>query len=286
MKKDIAVLLHTTFTRFPLAKETIKSFKANERFKIYVSDTGAITPEKLDFYKKLEKEGHRTFFTGWDTSPAITRNFLLEFIEEPYVFKVDDDFKYTERVKEQDAINLLKSQEDLGLVAFSVESRRKKSPFIYDVVRKYVGKSEKVYEKTPEGAKKVYPGPRPEVIEMVEPREPLKEYNGIHYQPCDVTPDCWIAKREIFPECNYDENFHVSEGLHSDFFLTIKYKTNWKVAYLPNNVVYTFKYDGEFNIYGADGRRDVFYSKHRFRNLDKRDRRIAKKWGVVSVSKW
>ena len=262
--KKIAVILHTTFTRFEMAKKTIDSFRYDSRFKLYISDTGAITHKKLRYYETLElgMRGHKVFFTGWDTSPAITRNFLVDMVEEDYVFKIDDDFLFNDKdVKVDEIIKLLDQNDELGLVGMSVVSSKVKSKFVFHAKR-HISATGDFMRLNP--------------IDI----DNLKE-NII----CDVTPDCWIAKREIFPQCNWDERYHVSEGLHTDFFLHIKFNTAWKVMYKPDSVIYTFKYDGEFDILG---KKKGFYHKKRFRHL-KNLKKFSNKWGLrkeAPINRW
>jgi hypothetical protein len=256
---NLAILLHTTFTRFGKAKRTIESFlnagqenfkKNGFSWKIYVADTGEFTMEKIDFYRK-RRELVDYNYLGWDTSPAITRNFLMSKIEEEYIWKIDDDFLLDGREKPIEIMNLLEKQKDLGLVGMSVAGGDRISPYIYNV------------EKTDRM-----------IFKPTKPK--YKDFNGLLYQYCDVTPDCWIAKREIFPECNYDERYHVSEGLHPDFFIQIK-ETKWKVAYTPSSVVSHTKWKK-----GAP-RNCAFYNKKRSRNTSAV--KFCAKWGVKSTNK-
>jgi len=265
IKKDkkIAVILHTTFTRFEYAKKTIESFIKDKRFVLYVSDTGAITPEKLDYYRELEKKGHYTFMTGWDTSPAITRNFLVDNVEEDYIFKIDDDFEFNDKdVKVAEIIKLLDENQNLGLVGMSVVSAKVKSKFVFHAERLTDSKQGDFMKLDP--------------IDLEKVKENIY---------CDVTPDCWIAKREIFPDCNWDERYHVSEGLHTDFFLHIKFNTTWRVMYKPDSIMYTFKYDGKFDISENKG---SFYNRKRFRKV-KNLENFSRKWRLRKenpINRW
>jgi hypothetical protein len=266
IKKDIAVLLHSTFTRWEYARKTIDSFLV-AGFKVYFSYTGELDLEKLEFMDMLRQGGHECYYLGWDTSPAITRNFLIDRITEPYVFKVDDDFIYDYDEKEFEldkTIKLLEDKKGIGLVGFSVYSRKYVSPFLYDVVRE--GKN----------------------IKFNKPPEAEMDHGGLKYRIVDITPDCWIAKREIFPACNYDEQYHVSQGLHPDFFMNIKYNTFWKVAYVKSNKIYTFKHDEGWEKSDVD-RKNSFYNKKRFRYLNTpkngNDLIFLPKWGADKIIK-
>ena len=258
----IAVTLHTTFTRFEHAKKTILSFAAYDTFKLYISDTGEITPEKLDFYRHIEKKyGYKTYLMGWDTSPAITRNFMVDQSTEPYIFKIDDDFEYIpKKANYLNALAVLESAPNIGLVGFSVRSKEYKSEFIFNLD----------FAQSAEGR----------VLRLNKLDYRPEEIEGIRALRCHVTPDCWIAKRAMFPECNWDERYHVSEGLHTDFFTHIKERTNWEVMYLPDCHMYTFKHDDDWKLSNED-RKASFYNQKRFRNLHNIDK-FKKKWNVVN----
>ncbi len=252
----IAVILHSTFTRWEQAMRTIHSFR--DDFKIYFSYTGELDFEKIKEMDALNKSGHEAYYLGWDTSPAITRNFLIDRVKEPYILKVDDDFLWNEDIFLNKTICLLNKNKKLGLIGFSVYSHKYKSQFIYNVEFKK------------------------DVIKLNKPKNEFQQFKELKYQYVDITPDCWIAKREIFPECNYDERYHVSQGLHTDFFMHIKYNTGWNVAYTPGNEIYTFKHEQERDKYS-------FYNKKRFRSLGTpeqgKDLIFLPKWGAKKITK-
>ena len=248
---DIAVILHSTFTRFEKLKVAVDSLIENERFKIYIAYTGELDYKKLKYF---ESYGERVDFNycGWDTSPAVTRNFLIDKTEENYIFKFDDDFIYSqETCNVDDIIKLLGGKPKIGLVGISVIGNKRKSPFIYNV--------------SITDEMKLEPIKNPEIITDEK----------IKYYYCDITPDCWIAKKEIFPQCNYDERYHVSEGLHPDFFLQIK-QSKWKVIYTESCSIFHSKWEK-----GAKREKDVsnFYYRKRFRNLKNQDKFLSK-WKV------
>ena len=259
----IAVILHTTFTRFEWAKKTIESFAKYPRFKLYIADTGEITAEKQDYYRKLEEAGHFVAFCGWDTSPAITRNFLVDQATEDFIFKIDDDFEFKPDLFDVDhVLKLFRDNPAFGLFGFSVKSDVWASQFVYDL------------EKTDRG------------LYM------LKHKIKKSFIPCDVTPDCWIARREMFPDCNWDERYHVCEGLHTDFFAQIKFFTKWKVAYLSNQTIWTFKHEEGIKI-PDHIRRNSFYNRKRFRHMEYVENgpnkvdysKFCDKWGVKEFIK-
>ena len=261
----IAVLLHSTFTRWDYLMKTVFSFCDNSNFKIYLSYTGELDLKKIGDMNNLENYGHECYYMGWDTSPAITRNFLIDRITEPYIWKVDDDFLFDKGMDYEKIIKLLESRKDLGLVGMSVYSKKYVSPFIY---RAEIDNN---------------------VLKLNQVKKFEKELDGLRYAECDLTPDCWIAKKEIFPECNYDEQYHVCQGLHTDFFMHIKYNTNWKVAYTPDVKMYTFKHDKGWDI-SKDRMRNSFYGKKRFRSLDLplqgKEVVFLPKWKLKNVNKW
>jgi hypothetical protein len=256
---QIAVLAHSTFTRFELFKKTLESVNTPD-FKIYASYTGELDLEKLKYFDKLREQGHEAYYLGWDTSPAVTRNFLIDRIKEKYILKMDDDFVLTDTVKYQDMVKVLLAKPNIGLLGMGVKSAKYESVFIYDT----------------------------DIINgVLYKRQPSKSDSGniagIDFYYCDITPDCWIARREIFPECSYDERYHVSEGLHTDFFLHIKHNTNWRVAYTPDSIMWTFKHDPGVEV-PDEVRKNSFYNRKRFRKLNILDN-LFEKWQVKEIKK-
>jgi len=250
---EIAILLHSTFNRLENLKKTVESFGYD--YKIYLAWTGELNGEVMSYLDLLNSEGHEAYYLGWDTSPAVTRNYLIEKITEPYIWKIDDDFILTGDEKPGDIIEVLKKEgRRLALVGMSVAGDKRVSPFIYNA--NFVDKRLK--------------------LESVKNPE-WKKVGNVNYHYCDITPDCWIARREIFPECNYDMRFHVSEGLHPDFFLQIK-KKGYKVAYTPDSVVYHTKWQK-----GNKINKDSFYNQMRFRNLHNTNK-FCEKWEITGTN--
>jgi len=132
-------------------------------------------------------------------------------------------------------------------------------------------------------------------MRLTRAKRPTLKIGDVELMYCDVTPDCFIARKEIFPKCWWDERYHVCEGLHTDFFAQIKYKSDWKVAYAPDHVMYTFKHDEKW-FKTADQRRKTFYNRKRFRNMTYKGEngakrnivdysKFCKKWGVKELIK-
>lgn len=260
--------MHTTFTRFRHAKKTIESFRfLPDIFTLYIADTGPITPEKIEYYGDVKGtfngKDNKVHMFGWDVSPAITRNYLIDSVEEDYILKIDDDFQYQFKDFPDGAwetIQRCMDVHDIDLMGFGVYSDKYESEFIYDIDYK-----------------------KGEYMRRIKLNGHKREHKNMKYQKCDITPDCWLAKREIFPDCNYDENYHVGEGLHTDFFAHIALNTDYTIAYTPTFRMYTFKHSEGWEM-SKEERKKSYYYKKRFRDgLPPKMKYFKSKWDIKEL---
>ncbi len=247
----VAIMIHT-FLRDRQLFSCVEDIKSNFNvpYKIYIGDGGLLNEEKLRFYDKLKSEGHEVVYMPFDISPAKSRNILVNKITEEYIFKCDDDF----RIKSSDlpkAIEFLNEQEDIGVLGFQVRSRIRISDYLFNAKRE--GKS----------------------IKMTQKVFDWKKYrNGIRFDFVDLIPDCFIARIDVLEKNKWDEDFSVGEGLHSHFFLTMKFINNIKVAYTDSIEIY---HDKEMP-------NCALYKKLRLR-YGADPSKILKKWKVNTITR-
>lgn len=249
---ELAILCHT-FLRDDKMYKCINSFIEKLPYaKIYLTDGGIISAKKNQFYNELRKKGHTVLLMPFDISPAKARNIIIERIKEEFILKIDDDFYVGDKTKIWRSLELMIDNKDIDILGMGVESARVLSKFIYDL---------KIDEN-----RNFFNINKNEFWDY-------KKYKEIKYHFCDVTPDFFIARRNIFPECNWDEKYHVGEGLHWDFFYTLKEKKK-KVAYTPDSIIYHMKHDDPAS---------ALYTKLRNRkqaNMIK----LKKKWNIKCLN--
>ena len=263
----LGILIHT-FLRDEKMVQCVNSVLDNLKvvdYKIYLSDGGIMTDEKEIFYKKLENLGHKVMLVPFDFPPQVIRNYFISIMkEEEYVLKMDDDFVIDKDTKITETVYFLEMHkkdnfDPIDLLGMSVKSPEFTSKYIFDVENNNGNWTWRNHGNW-------------KCINSIKGYK----YNLLwHY--CDMTPDCWIARTSIFPECNYDEKFHVGEGMHADFFLNIKYNTDYKVAYCTNSVMKHLKHGGQ---------QDQLLYRHMRHRKAGNETRLRKKWNIQGLNRY
>jgi len=255
---ELAVLVHT-FLRDEKMVKCINSILQKIPYaKIYLSDGGVQTKDKESYYKVLKHYGHEVLLMPFDIGTAVSRNILLEKITEKYVMKIDDDFVITNKTKIDEMIELLDNVKDIHLLGMAVASEKRKSPYIFNIHKRKRGE---LFD-----------------YELRHFDWQLKRFKDLTYVYCDVTPDCFIARRSIFPECNWDEQYHIGEGQHTDFFFQLKYMFNKKVAYTDDSLMKHLKHD-------PNDEDSIVYKKLRVRKAAN-NIKLRKKWDINNINYW
>lgn len=192
-----------TFLRDDLLYRCVDScLKYIPNSKLYITDNGRQNQEKDLFYSRLEEQGHFVEIKDFNYPWRKAFDEKIDKCTEDFIMKVDDDMYFTEPLD-------LTIPADAGLMGGKVwhEHRGIPSPYIYNI------------EKTGE-----------------------RRYTWTALDPdiftyCDVTPDFWIARREIFNDFRMDGTILVGQGGHEVFFMDIWHTDkDWRVVYNPNIV--------------------------------------------------
>lgn len=249
-KYRIAILLHTILRDKQLfgCLESIKN-NLKDDYRLYITDSGLLAKEKIEIYNKLKEEGHKVLLLPFDTYPSVARNMIMPEIKERFVFKIDDDFRF-EKGSFNPVLKFLDSKEKVGLVGLKVVLPNRVSDYIFNIIQ----------EK-----------------ERIRMKKEVPDWNieHIHYHYCDMTPDCFIAKREIFDTgAGWDNGFCVGEGIHADFFINLKLKTDWKVVYT----------DSVHILHNKEIPNHTLYKKMRLR-YGANPLKLIKKWQVKSIDR-
>lgn len=253
----VDVILHTTFLREDVLVECLDSLEQHKNVEtVLLADTRPLEynadsiVDGIDWskYNKVKR-----FIFPHDMSPAMTRNYLYHKAKGNFIMKVDDDFVVSEKTKINDIIKFLRNNEKVGLVGMRVDNYDGSvSPFIYNFVFENGN------------------------LKLAKPKQEFEDVDGMKYLRCHVTPDMWIAKRQMFPECLWDERYHVGEGLHPDFFLNIHKNTNWQVRYTPDSAIDHLRHKIKMPVY---------YRKKRMRNYPDNSK-LLDKWNIHEINIW
>lgn len=243
-------IMFDNFLRDELTFELIKSIqKYYPHTKMYIAEQGVFNPEKDLLYKKLTEAGHQIVYCGFDAGLSVCRNTLLEYIKEPYIFICDNDNLFLPETNLTKLKDILESNKNLGFISCY--------EYFEDNVNHYekfleIKNKKLIYKNASESIKHPYP---------------------YSYFYCDMTMNVGLFKREVFEDAKWDKRMKLAE--HADFFLTLKFKTNWKVGcctevFITNqNIVLE----------------NEFYKQYRGRNADFWVF-YKKKWNLDNIDGW
>jgi len=249
-KKLIESLLETypeRYLRLYIGDQSPDYYWADEKFK----------KERDDILSSLREKGHKFYQFPQNIGLSYTRNKLIEISKEPLILIIDNGFIFDKTMDLNILTDVLLSDKDLGIAGGQLKNYNKKSIFNYnynlnlDPIQKIELKNPKVQISVQSKTQKGYP-----------------------FIYCDSVLNCFLARREVFDDIQYDENFKLVE--HLDFFLRLKKDTQWKVAFTDkvtvehNNDVNTNKYMGFRNSVSGE---NVITGKQHFKN----------KWSVELV---
>lgn len=211
--REIAIII-PTFIRDDCLNNLIDSIVntfPKEWYRLYIGDQGCYSPEKVKLYEKLEQEGHKCYYLPFNSGLARTRNYLVSKVTEPYVLIVDDDFKFTKETKIHKFIEVLLTDNRIGVVGGNLKNH---SAFNYNIIKQdkklyYVQFKNQHYFQT--------------LSSVVKPTIP--------FLYCDVVLNFALFKKELLDEIKWDDNLKMVE--HTDFYLRIKNSNKWLVAFTP-----------------------------------------------------
>ena len=245
--KDTAVLI-TTFLRDDALFNCVKSIrKFYPDIAIFVADTGRESKAKDDFCSEYNCTLIKVAF---DSGVCRARNEGLKRIPDSYrhVFVCEDDIIYTEETKIETLIQILEERPRVGIVGGALRK-----------VKKYETKDQN-YEATLRIEN--------DTIYVEEVTNPDWERVGdVGYSYCDIIPNVFLMRCDIWREIRWDERYKTTPE-HTDFFLSLKMNTNWKVAFTDS--VRMEHHDQEY--------KDHEYIAKRIRKDGYK--LLAQKWGV------
>jgi GT2 family glycosyltransferase len=244
-------LAFATIERPQVAQRLVRSVrKYFGDLPIYVADQSRQVTAIASFYEQYDV---RLLRMPYDVGVTASRNRLAHEIQEDYFILSDDDFVFGPRTRFDDALHILATQPEIGVVGgrlydfgWNEEWVRNWELFLeYDRQQKILF-SIPIYELAPRA----------------------REVGGIRFFLCDAVLNFAVFRRSMFAEgVQWDERFK-SNGEHEDFFLNLKINSPFKVAYLPTMVAY-HHHPEEYRAYIS-----------RLRERNEGWKRFFEKWGL------
>ena len=244
-KKDTAFIV-TTFLRDNLLFKCVEKLRAKyPDVSIFVADNGKPTEEKAEF---LATKGAKLVQLPFDVGVGGCRNGAMRAI--PLEFKrvviMEDDVYMMEQTDFSVLAEILDERPAVGVAGGMLMEN-------YGI--------ERHYEATTWIEGDVYH------IRRVDSPNWLQTRDGrIKFFLCDLIFNVFMMRREVWEENPWDEQFKTALE-HSDFFMGIKARTKWQVAYTP-----------QFKVAHIKQRQTPEYTAYRKRPIG--FELFARKWGV------
>lgn len=239
-------IVFSHFLRDKCVLETVEAiFKHAPGIKIYIADQSIYNENLMILYSRLMKAGHEIHFVGFDAGLGRSRNYIVKQVKEPYVFWMDNDTLITEQTDFKKAIKILEEHKEIGFVGMQEYDDKELNHYEVDLSIKN------------------------KLVVYLDAHNNPKNITS-EYLKCDMTVNVVMARREVFNDVLWDEDMKLAE--HLDFFLSVKYKTKWKVVSIdsftqhqetPKNIFYNpYRGRGEYfwqfyprkwDIIGLDG---------------------------------
>ena len=245
--KDVAVLI-TTFLRDNALYNCVKSIrKFYPDIAIFVADTGNESDEKDKFCSDHKCTLIKVAF---DSGVCRARNEGLERISNNYmyVFVCEDDIIFTEETRLETLMQILEERPQVGIVGGFLKKVKR-----YETIDQNYEATLRIENDT------IY------VEEVKNPQ--WQKFGKAMYFYCDIIPNVFLMSCDIWKEIKWDERYKTTPE-HTDFFLSLKHKTAWKVAFTDS--VRMEHHDQEY--------RDHQYLVKRIRTAGYKV--LAQKWGV------
>lgn len=211
MKNTTAVLI--SFMRPEYTKECVRTLCEMYRgIKILVAENAHFNQDLKNF---VNEHGGRYILMPFDSGVCFARNRLVEIADTEFILVSDDDFYYTEEAGVKEMVRFLQANNDYTLIGGRIFEQGK--------VLEYQG----------------HINIKPDHFEYVPldfENNKKDEASGLLYQPCDITFNYFIARRERIKDIKWDEKIKVAYE-HSDWFIGLKKAGGRKVAFTPDAVV-------------------------------------------------
>ena len=245
--KNTAVLI-TTFLRDNALFNCIRSIRKHyPDIAIYVADTGHESKQKIDF---CYKHSCTLFNVGFDVGVCAMRNEGLERIPDKfrYVLVCEDDIVFTAETKLGALENILEQQGATGIIGCLIKRIKPDGIENQDYEANLQIKDDTIY-----------------IRRITKPQ--WKKLGNERFFYCGMIPNVFMMRREIWEQIKWDERYKTTPE-HTDYFLLLKYNTDWKVAFTDSVSMEHHTQCYSNHEYSAKRTRTDGYKK------------LASKWGV------
>lgn len=249
-KKDNKIaIVFDNFLRDDLMFNLVKSiFIYSPGVKLYISDQSVFNPITDIMYNKLREAGHEIIYCGFDCGISVARNRAIKRVKEPYIFLSDCDLLFTKNTNLSKMIEILNNNNDIGFLS------------LYEYNQDKVNYYEIMFDKKDDVLNYAY------ITEQDEIRN-----NEFFY--CDYCMNTGMIRKEFSNKVQYDEQMKLAE--HLDYFMQIKYNSNWKVACATKISIRNQNIDIQNENYNQFRRRNKIYWKL-----------YNKKWNLTLINKY
>lgn len=257
---DTAVLI-TTFLRDDHLFRSIESVRQYyPSIKIFIADNG-----KKPTKKKKEFCGRhkcRLVKVPFDSGVGASRNAVFKVLprQVKYVVIIEDDIRFTPSTVLSAWRNLLEHKKEIGIVGCLLN------------VNTHIGRAEQHFESLLELKNKTLH------IKKIDKFD-WTYFRNLRYVLCDMTLNCFMMRRKIWGEVQWDEQIKTAPE-HEEYFLAIKEKTEWKVAYTDNLSLDHLKEADKENYANYRKRMEGFYILGKKWKIDKIDSEYHQQYGI------
>lgn len=248
--QDVVILI-TTFQRDDLFFQCVKSIREfYPDIAIFSVDTGRQKEE--DGVLNIEYK-YTQYRLQFDAGVCAAKNEGLRRIPEKYKYIIilEDDVIFTENTRLEIWYDILERREHIGIIggAFTKDDGRgHRRPQQYEATLDI----------------------KDNAIHLEKMEHPLpsrwERLSNIRFFYCDVVINCFMMRRAVWNDVKWDERFKTSPE-HTDFFLSVKKKTKWRVAFTD-----------QVNIDHVPDYSNADYMKYRSRSFGYKV--LADKWKV------
>ncbi|WP_295895197.1 glycosyltransferase [uncultured Bartonella sp.] len=216
---DVSVIC-ATIERPDLITRFVNSIRKNyQNIPIIIGEQSKNPTKLAPFYKKNNVQCLRLPF---DCGVAYARNECVKAVKTKFILLCDDDFIFTDETDINIPLEAMNKFPEIGIVTGAVIDHHEVDGHVYFQKRyyekfMYLDKERKTLCSVP--------------ISYIKPQ--LYETPNHTFYQCDIGLNFAVMRKDIFKDGNKWDNSFKCNGEHEDFYLSLKYNSNWKVAYAP-----------------------------------------------------
>lgn len=208
---DIAMLV-TTFMREGALEKCLQSIREfYPVIPIYIANNGK---ESQRIKNIIEKHSCRLVQADFDSGVSKSRNIALEAIPKryEYIFICEDDIIFTLETDIYSLRDVLVEDNRLGVIG-SLLKRPIGNGFLDQHFEAWLYTKGTAFH-----------------VEKIDASAITTIVAGVRITYCDMTLNVFMMRRSVFDDLKWDSQFKTAPE-HEDYFLSLKYRTNWLVAY-------------------------------------------------------